>query len=371
MPLLDGGERAGRRLRRRGRRRRSRPPGRAGGRRRGAAPAGLDLLRDVEMEVTAELGRTRMTVRELLSLAPGAVVELDRAAGSPADLLVNGTLIARGEVVVVDEDFGIRITEIVADGAEDGDRALTAPGPRRDRATARLMLARGAVLALMWAGRRGCCGSAGGGRTARSCSTSSPASSSAATPSVAVVRVADRALVLGVTDGQVTLLAEADLAASSCDAGRSAGAPRPSGRPAGPAAGARVVLAPATWRSGAVAAPAGAPAGSAAPADRPHRLGRASSQLLAGASVARADCCRAGRRRSPPACRRRRPARAAGAARRALPPTAPGQPRSADRTRRARRGVDGRPSTALGGKPALAHDHPRASRCCRSRRRCC
>ena len=74
---------------------------------------GLDLLRDVEMEVTVELGRTRMTVRELLALAPGAVVELDRAAGSPADLLVNGRLIARGEVVVVDEDFAVRITEIV------------------------------------------------------------------------------------------------------------------------------------------------------------------------------------------------------------------------------------------------------------------
>ena len=79
---------------------------------------GLDLLRDVEMEVTAELGRTRMTVRELLSLAPGAVVELDRAAGSPADLLVNGRLIARGEVVVVDEDFGIRITEILGPAAD-------------------------------------------------------------------------------------------------------------------------------------------------------------------------------------------------------------------------------------------------------------
>jgi flagellar motor switch protein FliN/FliY len=79
---------------------------------------GLDLLRDVSMEVTVELGRTRMTVRELLSLSPGAVVELDRAAGSPADLLVNGTLIARGEVVVVDEDFGIRITEILAAGAD-------------------------------------------------------------------------------------------------------------------------------------------------------------------------------------------------------------------------------------------------------------
>lgn len=79
-----------------------------------ARQRGLELLRDVEMEVTVELGRTRMTVRELLTLTPGAVVELDRAAGSPADLLVNGTLIARGEIVVVDEDFGIRITEIVA-----------------------------------------------------------------------------------------------------------------------------------------------------------------------------------------------------------------------------------------------------------------
>ncbi|MGZ6733389.1 MAG: FliM/FliN family flagellar motor switch protein, partial [Nocardioides sp.] len=55
----------------------------------------------------------KMAVRELLSLSPGAIVELDRAAGSPADLLVNGRLIARGEVVVVDEDFGLRVTEIL------------------------------------------------------------------------------------------------------------------------------------------------------------------------------------------------------------------------------------------------------------------
>jgi flagellar motor switch protein FliN/FliY len=79
---------------------------------------GLDLLRDVEMEVTAELGRTRMNVRDLLSLSPGTVVELDRAAGGPADLLVNGRLIARGEVVVIDENFGIRLTEIVAPGEQ-------------------------------------------------------------------------------------------------------------------------------------------------------------------------------------------------------------------------------------------------------------
>jgi flagellar motor switch protein FliN/FliY len=77
----------------------------------------LAILQDVEMGVTAELGRRRMTVRELLSLTPGTVIELDRAAGSPVDVLVNGTLIARGEVVVIDEEFGIRISEIVR--AED------------------------------------------------------------------------------------------------------------------------------------------------------------------------------------------------------------------------------------------------------------
>jgi flagellar motor switch protein FliN len=90
-------------------------PGRTMGPTAGSAATswGLDMLRDVEMEVTCELGRTRMTVRQLLALAPGDVVELDRLAGSPADLLVNGTLLARGEVVVVDEAFGLRITEIV------------------------------------------------------------------------------------------------------------------------------------------------------------------------------------------------------------------------------------------------------------------
>jgi flagellar motor switch protein FliN/FliY len=74
---------------------------------------GLELLHDVRLGVTAELGRTQMLVREVLTLAPGSVIELDRAAGSPVDVLVNGTLIARGEVVVIDEEFGIRITEVV------------------------------------------------------------------------------------------------------------------------------------------------------------------------------------------------------------------------------------------------------------------
>jgi flagellar motor switch protein FliN/FliY len=76
--------------------------------------AGLDLLQDVVMELSAELGRTTMTVRELLNLQPGAVVELDRLAGRPADLLVHGRLIARGEVVVVDEDYALKITELVS-----------------------------------------------------------------------------------------------------------------------------------------------------------------------------------------------------------------------------------------------------------------
>lgn len=74
---------------------------------------GIELLNDVDMEVTVELGRTRMAMRDLLALTPGHVLELDRAAGAPADLLVNGHLIARGEVVVVDEDFGLRVTEIL------------------------------------------------------------------------------------------------------------------------------------------------------------------------------------------------------------------------------------------------------------------
>ena len=83
-----------------------------------AVTRSLDMLHEVEMAVTVELGRTRMTVREILGLSPGTVVELDRAAGAPVDVVVNGTLIARGEVVVIDEEFGIRVTEIVS-GAED------------------------------------------------------------------------------------------------------------------------------------------------------------------------------------------------------------------------------------------------------------
>jgi flagellar motor switch protein FliN/FliY len=83
----------------------------------GAEHVTPQVLADVEMGVTAELGRCHMTVRELLSLTPGAIIDLDRSAGALVDVLVNGTLIARGEVVVIDEEFGIRISELLNDGA--------------------------------------------------------------------------------------------------------------------------------------------------------------------------------------------------------------------------------------------------------------
>jgi flagellar motor switch protein FliN/FliY len=86
----------------------------------GADLSRIGLLRGVALEVSAVLGRTSITVAELLSLTPGAVVELDREVGALADLLVNGTLIARGEVVVVDDSYGIRINEIVTGPSEAG-----------------------------------------------------------------------------------------------------------------------------------------------------------------------------------------------------------------------------------------------------------
>ncbi len=76
--------------------------------------ARMRLLGDVELVLTAEIGRTRLPMRQVLELVPGTVLELDRAAGAPADVMVNGRLVARGEVVVVDEDYGIRISEIIA-----------------------------------------------------------------------------------------------------------------------------------------------------------------------------------------------------------------------------------------------------------------
>lgn len=85
-------------------------------------PAGLPDLRrlsDVPIDLTVEIGRARMTVGETLELRQGSIVTLNRMAGEPVDLLVNGTPIARGEVVVIDEQFGVRITDVVGSTDED------------------------------------------------------------------------------------------------------------------------------------------------------------------------------------------------------------------------------------------------------------
>jgi flagellar motor switch protein FliN/FliY len=74
----------------------------------------IDLLLDVKMPVSIELGRTEMPISEVLTLGPGSVVELDKLAGEPVDLLVNDKIIAKGEVVVVDENFGVRVTMLMS-----------------------------------------------------------------------------------------------------------------------------------------------------------------------------------------------------------------------------------------------------------------
>jgi flagellar motor switch protein FliN/FliY len=90
----------------------------------------LRRLSDVPVDLTVEIGRTRMTVGETLQLRPGSIVSLNRTAGEPVDLLVNGTRIACGEVVVVDEEFGLRITEVLHDErAEAAPAAAAAAAP--------------------------------------------------------------------------------------------------------------------------------------------------------------------------------------------------------------------------------------------------
>lgn len=83
---------------------------------RGADPAKareLEMIMDIPVKLKVELGRTRLTIKQLLELTQGSVVELDGLAGDPMDILINGYLIAQGEVVVVDDKYGIRITEII------------------------------------------------------------------------------------------------------------------------------------------------------------------------------------------------------------------------------------------------------------------
>jgi flagellar motor switch protein FliN len=84
-----------------------------GGQQKAAAPQGFDMILDIPVRITVELGRTKISIRNLLQLAHGSVVELDGLAGEPMDVLVNGTLIAQGEVVVVNDKFGIRLTDII------------------------------------------------------------------------------------------------------------------------------------------------------------------------------------------------------------------------------------------------------------------
>jgi flagellar motor switch protein FliN/FliY len=74
----------------------------------------ISLIMDVYMEMTVELGRTRKLIKEILGMGEGTIIELDKLAGEPVDILVNHKLIAKGEVVVIDENFGVRVTEIVS-----------------------------------------------------------------------------------------------------------------------------------------------------------------------------------------------------------------------------------------------------------------
>ena len=77
------------------------------------SPSSIDILKDVPLVVQAELGRTKMLVKEILKLGVGSIIELEKEAGEPADVLINNKLIARGEVVEIDGNFGIRIAEIL------------------------------------------------------------------------------------------------------------------------------------------------------------------------------------------------------------------------------------------------------------------
>lgn len=74
----------------------------------------LDVLLDVPLSMSLEVGRSRLSIRDLLQLNQGSVVELDRSAGDPLDVMVNGTLVAHGEVVVVNDKFGIRLTDVIS-----------------------------------------------------------------------------------------------------------------------------------------------------------------------------------------------------------------------------------------------------------------
>lgn len=91
-----------------------------------AGKPNIDLVKDIKVTLTVELGRTEMLIQDILELTPGKVIELDRLAGEPLDIVVNGKLLAKGEVVVVDENFGVRLTSIVEPSAREA--AIAAEG---------------------------------------------------------------------------------------------------------------------------------------------------------------------------------------------------------------------------------------------------
>ena len=91
-----------------------RSAGKAGSQQQQRREVNIDVILDVPVTLSMEVGRTRIPIRNLLQLNQGSVVELDRAAGEPLDVFVNGTLVAHGEVVVVNEKFGIRLTDVIS-----------------------------------------------------------------------------------------------------------------------------------------------------------------------------------------------------------------------------------------------------------------
>ncbi|MAX25503.1 MAG: flagellar motor switch protein FliN [Phycisphaeraceae bacterium] len=90
------------------------------------APEGIDMLRDVDLHVAIELGRTNMLVEDVLKITDGSVIELDKLAGDPVDVYVNDRLVARGEVLVLNDNFCIRVSEIVANLEDEANEAAKA-----------------------------------------------------------------------------------------------------------------------------------------------------------------------------------------------------------------------------------------------------
>jgi len=82
----------------------------------------MDLLSEIELEASVELGRTNLSIGEVLSLVPGSVVHINKMLGDPVELVIKDRLIARGEVVIVDDKFGLRITELASDSGGEGSR---------------------------------------------------------------------------------------------------------------------------------------------------------------------------------------------------------------------------------------------------------